>query len=380
MSPLSDNSSFIPSLVFFETTSACDYACRHCRAEAQELPSPDQLTTSEAMDVIDQIGKLSSPAPEIIFTGGNTLLREDIRELILHSNSMGIPFSVSPSGSSALTEEMMVFLKDHNSGAISLSIDGTATGTHDWLRKKDGSFESTIELIRKAKASGLEVQINTTVMKRNILELPEIARMVVEEGIRTWEVFFLINTGRGASIEDVSPSEYMQINNWLADLSQYGITVRTVEGPVQRVISAMRKTSPDALFGPLYERLKSLSSVIPVTQAQIPGSVSRLKNGKKPFRFRGTLFIGNNGTVSPSGLFNLPIGNIRSQPLNDILAENRTILDFRNSGKLEGKCGICNFMKICGGSRARALYKTGNPLAEDPDCLYIPETIEEEAN
>ncbi len=370
MTLLSDDNTYIPSIVFFETTTACDYACRHCRAEAREEPSPDQLSTEEALDILDQVRKLHDPAPELIFTGGNTLLRKDLPELVEYSDAIGLPFSLSPSGSELLNGEMLDFLKEHNARSISLSIDGVSGGTHDWLRKREGSFDLTLGLLRKAREHGLKVQVNTTVMKRNINELPEIAAITKNSGASAWEVFFLIKTGRGMNIDEVSPQEYMQINNWLADLSSYGLHVRTVEGPVLRVMKAMRRISPEILYGTLYSELSEKSEeLLGMHTVRTPDS-AHMRGGNGSHRFRGTLFIGNNGDVSPSGLFNAKIGNTRTSNLMELLSGNRELLDTRNSGKLRGKCGRCNFMHICGGSRARALNTTGDPFAQDPSCLY----------
>lgn len=370
MASLSENNSYIPSLVFFETTTACDYACLHCRAEAQTNPSPDQLTEVESVELLNQIRALSDPAPELIFTGGNTLLRNDFKALIKHAGKIGLQFSVSPSATELLTDNMILFLRSNGMKSMSISLDGTEDGTHDWLRQKKGSYLQTIKLVRRLSELGIKVQINTTVMHRNIMELPRIATLLLNEKIDTWELFFLIKTGRGNNIEDVTSEEYMQINHWLSELSSSGLTVRTVEGPIHRVIAAMRKMDSTVLEGPTYRKLVNSNPDL----FSRPGIVKPMMRGKgkNGHRFRGTLFISQNGEVSPSGLFNVPLGNIREKRLAEILEANVDLLDTRNSGKLEGKCGRCNFNRLCGGSRARALYETGNPFAEDPDCLYIP--------
>lgn len=360
---------YVPSLVFIETTKACEYSCRHCRAESQSEPLPDELTTAELKDTLDQIRGLSDTPPEVVITGGDFLLRKDIREIIAHASSIGLPFSASPAGSPLLTGDFMEFLRSHGVRSMSLSLDGIDEGTHDWLRRIPGSFDLTLNLIIEAKRMGINAQVNTTVIKRNIMELPNLVSILRDVGITTWEVFFLIKTGRGIKVEDISPDEYMQVNRWLADLRDYGINVRTVEGPVFRVIKKIQEIQPEAVGTDLYQKLRKAT----IDLIGMPDHVRPSSGAAPPPRhFRGTLFIGYNGDVYPSGLFTAKLGSIRRSSLRDIISQGVDYLDPRNSGKLQGRCGRCEFREMCGGSRARALAYTGNPFAEDPACLYVP--------
>ncbi|MEM0157595.1 MAG: radical SAM protein [Thermoplasmataceae archaeon] len=361
---------YVPSLVFIETTKACEYSCRHCRAESQSEPLPDELTTAELKNALDQIRGLSDSPPEIVITGGDFLLRKDIREIISYASSIGLPFSASPAGSPLLTGDFMEFLRSRGVRSMSLSLDGIEGGTHDWLRRIPGSFNLTLNLLIEAKKVGINAQVNTTVIKRNIMELPTLVSILKDLGISTWEVFFLIKTGRGIKVQDISPDEYMQINRWLADLRDYGINVRTVEGPVLRVIKKIQEVQPEAVGTDLYQELTRAT----VDLLGLPDRVKPASYSAPPVRhFRGTLFIGYNGDVYPSGLFTAKLGSLRRSSLSSIISEGLDYLDPRNSGRLEGRCGKCQFREMCGGSRARALAYTGNPFAEDPACLYVPE-------
>ena len=366
---------YVPSLVFIETTKACEYSCRHCRAESQSEPLPDELTTAELKNALDQIRELSDSPPEIVITGGDFLLRKDIREIISYASSIGLPFSASPAGSPLLTGDFMEFLRSRGVRSMSLSLDGIEEGTHDWLRRIPGSFDLTLNLLIEAKKIGINAQVNTTVIKRNIMELPNMVSILKDLGITTWEVFFLIKTGRGIKVQDISPDEYMQINRWLADLRDYGINVRTVEGPVFRVIKKVQEVQPEAVGTDLYGKLTEAT----VDLLGMPDHVKPAAySGPQVRHFRGTLFIGYNGDVYPSGLFTTKLGSLRRSSLSSIIRDGMDYLDPRKSGRLEGRCGRCGFREMCGGSRARALAYTGNPFAEDPACLYVPELTAKE--
>lgn len=363
--------SYLPSIIFIETTKACEYSCRHCRAESQSEASPDQLSLLEVKDILEQIKALSKEPPEVVLTGGDLLLRKDIKEIISYTHELGIPFSISPAASPLLTDRFMDFLIENRVRAVSLSIDGTEDGTHDWLRRIPGSFNLTVDLLLHMKNRGINIQVNTTVMRRNIYELPLIATLVHDMGVSAWELFFLIKTGRGIRLMDVTNEQYMQINNWLTDLVGNGWNVRTVEAPVRRVITQIRKLSPEILEGPVYNRLlRKTRYPTEINESRIEHDNTR--SIRPSHKFNGTLFIGQNGEVFPSGLLPYSLGNVRHGKLKDIISDHVNILDSHHALVLEGKCGLCEFRSICGGSRARAYAYTGDPFAEDPACLYIP--------
>ena len=370
MTPNRTSTDYVPSLIFIETTKACEYTCRHCRAESQTAPAPEQLTLQEIKGLLSQIKELSQSPPEVVLTGGDLLLRKDIREIIAYTNELNLPFSISPAASPLLDDEFIDFIIDNKVKAVSLSIDGTEDGTHDWLRRIPGSFNLTLNLLMRMKKRGVNVQVNTTVMRRNVNELPVLASLVKDLGLSAWEVFFLIKTGRGIRLLDVTPEQYMQINHWLSDLSGYGLNVRTVEGPLKRVIPQIEETSPDILDGELYAKLSKETRLSKNTVKEFGTITSQA--GSPHHYFRGTMFIGQDGTVYPSGLFTFRLGNIRDDKLKAIISKHTDVLDPRHSGLIGGKCGFCEFSEICGGSRARAFAYTGDPFAEDPACLYIP--------
>lgn len=357
-----------PSLIFLETTVACDYSCRHCRANSQPFPSDDELTLEEFRNVIDQIGSIWEKKPMLVFTGGNPLMRSEIRSLLSYAHINGFPFAFSPAASNLLDDPFLRFLKINRCSSVSLSLDGISPETHDWLRRKEGSLGITLDLISSIRKAGLNLQINTTVMHRNILELPAIASLVRDSGVSAWEVFFLINTGRGTEVEGITPEEYMQVNFWLSELWRYGLNVRTVEGPVFRVIQQIAEKQPSSVSGRTYQILsEELDSII-----DEPGSLKIRKKAQLPANHGGTLFISHNGDVFPSGLFSLRLGNVRGENLQSIMDRNSDLTGTAIREKLRGKCGYCEFRYRCGGSRARALYSAGDAFGPDPLCLYTP--------
>ena len=361
---------YVPSLVFIETTKACEFACRHCRAESQSYASPDELTTGEVKDLLDQIRGLAGVPPEVVITGGDFLLRSDIREIISYLHSIGLEFSVSPAGSTLLTEDFMKFLLENKVKYMSLSLDGTQDNTHDWLRRIPGSFDLTLSLLMQAKRLGMNVQVNTTIIKRNLMELPTIASLTRDLGASAWEVFFLIKTGRGTIVAVISPSDYMQVIIWVADLRQYGLNVRTVEGPVFSVIKQMEKIQPSIMNGEISDQTTTTTRTL--IRGPVPDTLPNSNGRPIGSSFRGTLFVGHNGDIYPSGLFTVKLGSLRKEVLKDIISKNIGFLDPRGSDVLVGKCGNCNFMEYCGGSRARAFNYTKKPFASDPACLYDP--------
>ena len=262
---------------------------------------------------------------------------------------------------------MISFLKSQGVKSISLSLDGVSDGTHDWIRNREGSFQQTLALFQMVKKHGISLQINTTVMERNMLELPSIASIVKDSGAKAWEIFFLITTGRAELLSEVSPDDYMGINLWLNGLWEYGLNVRTVESPVFRVINIINEKRPGGIGGKTYRILQEATLSL-LDENAVPRYIPGKDRQKR--RFGGTLFFSSNGEVYPSGLFNVKLGQIRDETLENIVGRSTDFLMPARSGRLRGKCGSCEFSGICGGSRARSLAHFGDPFGEDPLCTY----------
>lgn len=358
------NSNFeeAPHLVFWETTKACPLACKHCRANAIDKPLPGELTTEEGKKLLKDISDFGKKVV-VVFTGGDLLSRKDIFELITYARDLNLIPSVSPSPSERILGDTMKKLKQAGAIYASISLDGATPQTNDWLRGA-GSYYYAIEGIKRGLEAGLKMQINTVVWKMSYPELPNIAKLIYDIGIRVWEVFFLIPIGRGTMELDIDREKYMDVIQFLVDVTKYGISVRTVEGPF------FRRAKIERLKGIKYESPTYLELVSRLKQLMgepkyvIDKSILPTRDGA------GVLFVSYDGTVYPSGFLPLPLGSVKKKSIVDIYRNNEVLKAIR-MGKLKGKCGKCEFVDICGGSRARAYAMTGDPFAEDPACPYL---------
>jgi radical SAM protein len=361
-----------PLLVFWETTKACLLACSHCRANAQRDPGSDDLSTAEGFALIDDLSAIDRPRPVMILTGGDCLMRNDIVAVVTYAKQMNVPVAIAPSVTPKLTSTTLRQMRAQNVKTASLSLDGATADTHEAVRGINGHFDATIRAIDQLKMHGYTVQINTTVMRRNVGELADIATLMHRFGVNVWEVFFLIATGRGTGIEATSVGENEDICHFLVDASQYGFTVRTVEAPFFRRVVADRRrigdVRPEDAFdlGPLYLHLRDrlhgqLGS--PIASVRAPSAATR--DGK------GIIFVANNGDVYPSGFLPLRLGNIREQSIVEIYRDHPLLHSIRNAD-FAGRCGICEHADLCGGSRAQAYARSSDPLGEDPTCAYEP--------
>ncbi len=363
-----------PMLVFWEVTRACLLACHHCRASATAQALPGELNGAEGRDLIDQVAGFGRPYPILVLTGGDCLLRQDIFELVEYANGKGVPVAMSPSVTPMLTDEAIAQMVSSGVKAVSLSLDGSSPGTHDGVRGIPGHFEKTIPAIKALVAAGLTVQINTTVMSRNLDELAEIAEIVKTTGANIWEVFFLVHVGRGESTDSITPDEHEQVCHFLFDASHYGFIIRTVEGPFFRRVVVQRRENPTAVpDGDVYRRLSTeLTDRLGEPGERSSAHTASTRDGK------GIIFVAHNGEVYPAGFLPLGLGSVRDIPLAEIYRDNPTLLRIR-SMEFGGKCGRCDYADLCGGSRARAYASTGDALGPDPACAYEPPSLVVEA-
>ncbi len=356
-----------PMLVFWEVTRACLLACAHCRASATPDALPGELGTEEGRRLIDQVAGFGRPYPILVLTGGDCLLRKDTFELVEYANSLGVPVAMSPSVTPMLTDEAIHTMVECGVKAVSLSLDGATAATHDGVRGIPGHFDQTIPAIRALVAAGLKVQINTTVMRANVDELADIAALMAQTGVHIWEVFFLVHVGRGEATGAITPQEHEDVCHFLYDASHYGFIVRTVEAPFFRRVVVQRREGLPAPADELYVRLhEQLVAHLGPERGRSSAHTASTRDGK------GIVFVAYNGEVYPAGFLPLGLGSVREQPLADIYRDNPTLLRIR-SMEFGGRCGVCEYADLCGGSRARAYAATGDPLAEDPACPYVPQ-------
>jgi len=349
-----------PILVFWETTRACTLACRHCRASAIAEPLPGELSTGEAVSFVERLAGFGLPRPVLVATGGDVLMRADLDELAAAARSLTLPLALAPSVTPLLSEERVASFRGLGVRVASISLDGASADVHDGIRGVPGHFEATLEAIRRLRRHRITVQVNTVVMRDTVDDLPAVARLVKEAGASIWELFFLVQVGRGEALAELSAEENEHVCHFLVDASRLGLIVRTVEAPFFRRVAAERVAGSAPPGGGLYRRLAAaLGPVDGPVRVQTKGT----RDG------RGVLFVGHDGTISPSGFLPLDLGNVRTDDVVDVYRGHPLLRRIRATD-FTGRCGTCEWRDVCGGSRARAYAASGDPLAEDPACAY----------
>jgi AdoMet-dependent heme synthase len=346
-----------PFLVIWEVTRACALACVHCRADAIARRDPRELSTEEGFRLIDQVRGLGMPPPLLVLTGGDPMRRPDLAALVRHAADAGLTIALTPSGTAAATPKRLAELKTAGLSRVAVSLDGPDAATHDAFRRVRGSYDWTMRIIDAAIDLSLPLQINSTISRMTLPSFDAMRARVSEMPLTLWALFFLVQTGRGASLEQVTPEESERVLNDLYDLSltaPFGI--KTTEAPhYQRVVwQRERQRAEDGLPTHAVERRRQLRA---------PRSVG---DGN------GFVFIDHTGAICPSGFLPLPRGNVRTGRLADIYRNDEAFLRLRNPDALSGKCGRCEFRAVCGGSRSRAFASTGALMASDPLCAYEP--------
>jgi AdoMet-dependent heme synthase len=369
-----------PFIVIWEMTRACDLACKHCRAESQPLRNPLELDTREARSLIDEIASFGAPPPLFVMTGGDPMKRPDLTELVAYAAARHLPVAFSPSATPLLTRDVITELKAAGLKALSLSVDGSCSKIHDAFRGIDGVFERTMAAWETARELGIKVQINTTVSRLNLFDLPRVAHMVRARGAMVWSAFMLVPVGRGAALEQLSADECEDVMNFLYDVGN-AIPTKTTEGHhfrrvvLERTILERRGIAPESTLrlGPTYRMLRAALEPWP-SQGQARRSPMDINAG------RGFVFVSHVGTVHPSGFMPIPAGNVRVQTLTEIYRQSPLFNDLRDTARLTGRCGVCEFAVVCGGSRSRAFASSGDALGDDPLCAYTPGTFPYQAD
>ncbi|HBY61181.1 MAG TPA: radical SAM/SPASM domain-containing protein [Solibacterales bacterium] len=340
-----------PFLVIWELTQACDLACRHCRASAVPDRDPRELATGEAFRVLDEIRDFGDPL--VVFTGGDPLKRPDLFDVVRRSVSLGLRTTVTPSATPLLTEDAIRRLQQCGIARMAVSLDGATAISHDGFRRVDGSYARTLAALDFARRIGLETQVNTTVTRHNRGELAAIARLVEASGARLWSVFFLVLTGRAVAEDDLTAGEYEEVFRFLYETAMTAaFDIKTTEAQHYRRFVAQQKKAGHGLGDP------GVRSPI--------GRQAGINDGK------GFLFISHTGEIFPSGFLAVSGGNVRRGSLADAYRGSRVFQVLRDPSALGGKCGPCEYRNLCGGSRSRAFALTGDYLAADPRCVYVP--------
>jgi AdoMet-dependent heme synthase len=363
-----------PFLVIWEVTRACQLVCQHCRADAIRDHHPLELTTEEGRRLLDDLADLGPPRPLVVLTGGDPFERPDLEELVAYGTARGLHIALSPSVTPRLTRPALTRLRDAGAKAVSLSLDGAGAATHDGFRGVDGVFAATLDAARLVRELGLRLQINTTVTRRTVEELPAVLRLVLEADAAMWSVFFLVPTGRGEDLDALDADGTEDVLHWLHDVSRL-VAIKTTEAPHHRRVvlqrAALEATGGTPRTGPRYARLCAAS-----TDLLAPDIAPARRAARPPIDVnagKGFVFVDHVGAVHPSGFLPLPCGSVRDRPLSTIYREAPLLRLLRDPDVLGGRCGVCEFRRVCGGSRSRAYATTRDPLAEEPTCSYQPD-------
>ncbi|SDZ81920.1 radical SAM protein, BA_1875 family [Haloplanus vescus] len=339
-----------PFVLVWELTRACELTCKHCRADAQPDRHPDELTTEEGKALLDE-ARAFGENQLVVLSGGDPLVRDDTVELVEYGADRGLLMTLTPSGTASLTPDRVSALADAGARRLALSIDGGSRATHDEFRGEPGSFDSTLRAARAAHDAGLPLQINTTVCAQTVDDLPAIRELVSDLGAVLWSVFFLVPVGRGAVLDSIDPDRAEDVMAWLAaveDDASFG--VKTTEAPHYRRVALQERQGDGA-----------------DAAADAIGRRTGITAGD------GFAFVSHVGDVYPSGFLPESAGNVREQGLVETYRDADLFTSLRDPDALRGKCGACEYRGVCGGSRSRAYATTGDPLASDPLCAYVPE-------
>jgi AdoMet-dependent heme synthase len=361
-----------PFIVIWEVTRACALACRHCRADAIPRRDPRELDTDEGRRLLDGLASFGAPRPLVVLTGGDPFERPDLAELVAYGTSVGLSMSLSPSVTPRLTRDVLTELRDAGAKAVSISLDGAQAATHDEFRGVPGVFDDTLVALDAVRATGLRLQVNTTVTAGNVHELPRILRRVLDAGVALWSVFFLVPTGRGLSLDPLSAQDEEDVLHWLHEVSDL-VPVKATEAAHHRRVAVQRAgvDDLDAAFppGPLRERLRA------GTAAALAGGSFPRRPPRPPMDVgsgRGFAFVDHVGDVYPSGFLPLVAGSVRDSSFPEVYRTSAVLRSLRDPALLRGRCGRCEFRAVCGGSRSQAFARTGDLLAEDPSCGWVP--------
>ena len=354
-----------PLMFYYEVTLACDLVCKHCRASAQETPAEGELSTEQAKALLDQIACFPR-RPMLVLTGGDPLKRGDLFELIRHARSAGLHVALTPSATPLATFEAFEQAKHYGVQGLGISLDGADAATHDAFRGWEGSFRRTMEMLENARTLQLPVQVNTTITRRNVLQIDAMADLLAGQGIAMWSVFFLVPVGRGIEEQRIAPEEYETVFERLwHHARRQPYSIKTTEAPHYRRFVLERGGDP--LAGPVGEGRGEINHAMESDASPRPRRAPLgVGDGK------GVMFVSHTGDIYPAGFLPVCCGRFPRDSVVDVYQKHPVFLALRDPDRFKGRCGICEYRYVCGGSRARAYAVSGDYLETEPDCVYVP--------
>lgn len=329
-----------PFLISWNLTRQCNLRCSHCYLDATPLPDEAELSSTEALRVIDQIAELS-PGAMVVFSGGEPLLRPDLPLLVRHASGWGLMPVLGTNGT-LLDDGAIGELAACGLAGAGISLDSPTAEYHDSFRGMPGAWRGAVAAMEGCRRRGLPFQVQTSLSRENLPYLGDMARLA--QGLRAaaFNLFFLVCTGRGESLTDITPQEYQQALNVLATLQE--------DYPEMKL---------RARCAPHFTRLLAERGT---AEAELPVGCLAGTN---------YLRLTPHGEVSPCPYLPLPVGDLRHQDLAQIWTDSPVLKELR-AGKWRGRCGLCFFSARCRGCRARAFAFSGDYLGEDPWCPCQP--------
>jgi len=342
-----------PLLVIWEVTQACDLACAPCRICTRTESDPDELSTAEGFELLDEVKRFGNPL--MILTGGDPLKRPDLFELATHSVAAGLRTNITPSPTPLLTREAVQKIQNCGISRMAISLDGPDAPTHDGFRQVEGIYERALSALRHARDVGLETQVHTTLTRQNLGTLGHIAEQVGEVQAKMWSLFFPVGCN-GEVQEDLTAQEYEKVFEFLFEISK---------------VAPFEVKATEALHYRRYiaQRLKAEHGGRGGANGRMLWRTTAVNDGS------GFVFVSHRGEIYPSGFLPVSGGNVRLDSLVDVYQNSALFHSLRDLEARQGKCSYCEYHRICGGSRARAYAATGNFLEADPMCSYQPEAI-----
>ena len=340
-----------PLMFYYEITQACDLVCKHCRASAQEQAASDELPTELSLRLIDQVASFPRK-PHLVFTGGDPLKRADLFELLRYAVSKELLVALTPSATPLATRQAFEEAKQAGVQAFGISLDGATAEIHDAFRGFEGSFDKTTEMLENAQSLGIPVQVNTSITRRNVDFVDDIAEYLTQfPGVAMWSLFFLVPVGRGIEEERITAEEYETVFAKLwHHVQKKPFAIKTTEAPhYRRYVLRLGGNPLDA-----------------------PGT-SKIVRHRAPLGItdgRGIMFVSHNGLIYPAGFLPLECGRFPEHSVVEVYQSHPTFVSLQNPDNYKGICGDCEYRYVCGGSRARAFAVTGDPLGAEPDCCY----------
>ncbi|MFH1984714.1 MAG: heme b synthase [Pseudomonadota bacterium] len=341
-------------LVAWEITRNCNLSCLHCRAAATRGPYSGELDTAACLTLLDQISETGDPI--VILTGGEPLLRPDIFTVARYGTDKGLRMVMAVNGT-LITPTMAADMAAAGIKRISISIDGATAERHDHFRGVPGAFDGALTGIAHANAAGIEFQINTTITQANLEEIPKIQDLAVKLGAVAHHIFLLVPTGRGKYLIDqaISAEQYEDTLNWFYD---------------QRDLTQLqlKATCAPHYYRILRQRAKADGKTVTFESHGLDAVTRGCLGGT------GFCFISHRGIVQPCGFLEVSSGDVTQRSFADIWRHSEVFNRLRDFDQLSGKCGACEYKRVCGGCRARAFEATGDFMSEEPLCSYQPTT------